>query len=284
MAFTIAGIENYILFFLLLLLSIVFANLVSTIVRTALERRTEKKYAKIVSRVVQYTIIFIGIEFGLYFVLDVQVGSLLASLGIAGIVIGFASQQLIQNFLAGFVISIDRLIELEDWVAVGGIPDTGVLRVKDIGLMRTVLRSVDGQLVYIPNSALMGGKLINYTQSGFVKNTFSIAVKSDQDFLKVKKIILDVLGKYEKILPNVSAEKKKDYMRLLEVLKLGKYFERKVDPKDFVPRVVIMDLSDGKMALEVEYWVMEISNSKYVKSEILRLLKEEFDEQKIRLA
>ena len=64
-------------------------------------------------------------------------------MGLVGVAIAFASQQIISNLLSGLLISFTRPIQLEDWVEVGLAPSTGVCRVKDINLMATVLRDIE---------------------------------------------------------------------------------------------------------------------------------------------
>jgi hypothetical protein len=83
------------------------------------------------------------------------------SLGVASIAIAFASQQIIQNAISGLLIAIIKPIQLEDWVEVGPIPLTNISRVKDITLMNTVLKEVDGRIITVPNSQIINGKVIN---------------------------------------------------------------------------------------------------------------------------
>jgi small conductance mechanosensitive channel len=282
--FASMGAEKYFWFAVLLFISFSIGGVGSFIIRNFIEKRAGKKAAKISSRTFQYTVIFIGLEIGLYTILGVKLSSLFTTLGIAGIVVGLAAQQTLQNFIAGIIISLEKPVEIEDWVEVGGVPTTGIARVKDIGFMKTTLRDLDGQLIYIPNSVIVSGKVVNYTHAGFVKEKAELAFSTTEDFMKIKKVAIDIMEKNDRILPKVSNIEKKETLRILRLHKIRKYFTRKIDTANFMPRVVITDLKGGNMTVEIEYWIRDVKNRKYIRSELLRELKDEFKRQKISLA
>lgn len=279
--FTTMGIERYFWFTILVASSFIVGNLLHMFIRKRFDKKLGVKNSKILARITQYMIILICFEFGLYFILGVGFGSLLTTLGVASVIIGIASQQIIQNFIAGIIISIERPIEVEDWIEVGGLPATGLGRVREIGLMRTNIRDLDGELVYVPNSLLVTNKIVNYTTAGFTKDKVRMTFKTNSDFVKIKKAILHVVRKNDRILPNVSKVEQKESVKLLKVLRLRKLFERKVDLTRFEPRVVISDLVNGRMTVEVEYWHRDVKHRKYIRSELLRKLSDEFKKKRI---
>ena len=80
--------------------------------------------------------------------LGVNIGPLIAGVGVAGLALGFAAQNIVRDYLNGF------FIIMEDWYRVGEvavIAGTGGL-VEDISLRRTVLRDLNGSKHFIPNS------------------------------------------------------------------------------------------------------------------------------------
>ena len=93
--------------------------------------------------------------------LDRTVTSLLAGLGILGLALGFAFQDIAENFIAGILMAIRRpftdgdLIETNDFFG----------RVEDIDLRVTHLRTLEGQLVRIPNGNVFGNPITNYSQA-----------------------------------------------------------------------------------------------------------------------
>jgi len=192
-------------------------HLVYALVRRNLQERLSKSSAKALARLLEYAIIAIGLYFAFWQVLDVDITGALISLGIIGIALAFASQQIVQNAFAGILFSVTRPMQMEDWVEVGGTPTTGLCRVKDITLIHTVLRDVDGRLLYVPNSFILNNKLINFTKAGFVAVPFQIRLISPNDYDKVKRIILEEADHDPYILPNVNGEEKKAIDRVLEM-------------------------------------------------------------------
>ncbi|WP_045074303.1 mechanosensitive ion channel family protein [Psychromicrobium lacuslunae] len=90
---------------------------------------------------------------GLYILLafEVNVGPLLASLGIVGVAVGFGCQQLIRDFLAGIFITI------EDQYGIGDVIETSevVGEVESVGLRITRVRAKDGAIWYLRNGEIL---------------------------------------------------------------------------------------------------------------------------------
>jgi small-conductance mechanosensitive channel len=83
-------------------------------------------------------------------VLGVDTTPLLATLGVISLGLGFAVQDLIRDYLQGFVIFIEDWYRLGDWVVIGGMEG----EVEQITPRRTVLREVNGTMHIIPNSQI----------------------------------------------------------------------------------------------------------------------------------
>jgi len=106
--------------------------------------------AKTLSQVVETTgkiVIFTIAILSLLSMLGRDITPLLASAGIAGIAIGFGAQNLIKDWLAGFFILLENQYSVDDVIKVGEY--SGL--VERLDLRRTVLRSLDGSVIVIPN-------------------------------------------------------------------------------------------------------------------------------------
>lgn len=88
----------------------------------------------------------------------IDIAPLLASVGVAGIAIGFGAQSLVRDVIRGMYILIDGQFGAGDVVKVAGISG----QVEDVGLRRTILRDLDGVVHYIPNSEITVAS--NFTQ------------------------------------------------------------------------------------------------------------------------
>lgn len=86
-------------------------------------------------------------------------GALLASSAVIGLIVGFASQRTLGNFVAGLMIAFTQPLRLGDVVEVGGVE--GV--VEEIGLMYTFIRTEDNGRLVIPNEKLASDTIRNST-------------------------------------------------------------------------------------------------------------------------
>jgi len=77
----------------------------------------------------------------------VNIYSLIAFIGVGGLAIAFAAQSLIRDFITGFFIFLEDQYRIGDVVSIAGVAGA----VEDIGLRRTVLRDLDGNVHSIPN-------------------------------------------------------------------------------------------------------------------------------------
>ena len=186
-------------------------------------------------------------------------GGLIISLGLVGVAIAFASQQIISNLLSGLLISFTRPIQLEDWVEVGLAPSTGVCRVKDINLMATVLRDIEGRIIVVPNSQIVNGKVINYTQAGFVAIPFDLWFDSSSSIDAVRRMVNEEAKRDPRILPDVDEEERRVVLRIFERPAIRGLFGGAADLTALNPQVNILDLRDGKVKVNVRVWIREIN-------------------------
>jgi small-conductance mechanosensitive channel len=105
-------------------------------------------------------------------------GGLLASSAILGLIIGFASQRTLGNFVAGLMIAMTQPLRLGDWVEVGGVEGS----VEEIGLMYTFIRTEDNARLVIPNEKLASDTIRNSTirsAAKFAEVTVQVPPTSD---------------------------------------------------------------------------------------------------------
>jgi small-conductance mechanosensitive channel len=116
---------------------------------------------RILRRSITTTIIFVGLLSALLVIPQVRAvaGGLLASSAVLGIVVGFASQRTLGNFVAGLLIAFTQPLRLGDSVAVDNTE--GV--VEEIGLIYTFVRIENGDRLVIPNETLVSDTIRNST-------------------------------------------------------------------------------------------------------------------------
>lgn len=277
-------LENFFVFIFTFIFTLIVGNLIYTLLRKLLDERISKRASKFTARAMQYVIIGIGLYYGVYHILSLDLTALAASLGIIGIAIAFSSQQIIQNLMSGILISIERPIQPEDWVEIGGFPQTGISRVKDIKLTKTVLRDRDGRLIYIPNSVLMSSKIINYTKSGFLEIPIQLTVPYGSDIEKIKRTIKEIADENKRMLPNVPRRERSSIIRPIKLPHIKSLFEKKVDMSMFEPKIMISDVSNSKITLSIRVWIRDVDKKNEIVSEFFDVLLKKFKEKKIKLA
>ncbi len=90
--------------------------------------------------------------------LDVDVGSLLAGLGLGGLAFALAAKDTVANFFGSLVVFIDRPFQIGDWVVIGGTEGL----IEEVGFRTTRIRTFYQSLVTIPNATLTATPIDNY--------------------------------------------------------------------------------------------------------------------------
>ena len=146
---------------------------------------------------------------GLMFILPVwgiQIGPLLASLGIAGVAVAFALQTTLGNIFGGTSLIIDKAIRVGDVVELDG----GVLgTVTDVGLRSTRILSYNNEMIIMPNGKLAESKIVNYLQPDpRIRGTIKVGVAYGTDIERARQVILEAAKKIDVILedPKTSVE------------------------------------------------------------------------------
>ncbi len=159
-------------------------NLAYLLLRRVLDGHVSRGKAKWAAAILQYAVMVGGIYASARYFLEFELTAFIASLGLLGIVVAFSSRQIIQNAVAGILITINRPVQLEEWVIVSGRPETGPCKVRDISFTTTILQGLDGGLVLTPNSSIITSKVINYSRAGLLEVAIPLAVPVTADLLR----------------------------------------------------------------------------------------------------
>ena len=116
--------------------------------------------------------------------LDKTVTSLLAGVGVVGLALGFAFQDIAANLMSGVMIASKRPFEIGEWVHVAG--HEGV--VKRIDLRVVTLQRFSGELVELPNKDVLQNAMVNHDRSGVRRVSFSVGVGYDSDMDRVMEL------------------------------------------------------------------------------------------------
>jgi small-conductance mechanosensitive channel len=135
---------------------------------------------RVLRRTISVSILVVGFFSALLVIPQVRAvaGGLLASSALLGIIIGFASQRTLGNFVAGLLIAISQPLRLGDRVTYRG--EAGV--VEEIGLTYTFIRADDGAMIVVPNENLASDTIRNSTirsRESFAEITVPVPLSAD---------------------------------------------------------------------------------------------------------
>jgi len=114
-----------------------------------------------------------------------NISGLVAGLGIGGLAISLAAQDMIKNFIGGLVIIFEKPFSIGDWINATSVEGT----VEDISFRSTLIRTFDQALVTVPNSSLAATNIINYSKMGKRKIDFRIGISYNTPIDKVEQAI-----------------------------------------------------------------------------------------------
>ena len=177
-----------------LVITAIIARLIDRrISRRALPPEAATRY-RVLRRSITTAVVTVGLLSALLVIPQVRAvaGGLLASSAVLGIVIGFASQRTIGNFVAGLLIAFTQPIRLGDRVELENTPGN----VEEIGLTYTFIRTDDGARLVIPNEKLASDTIRNSTIVSREKVAeITLQVPLDKDLRAVVELLRETVAR-----------------------------------------------------------------------------------------
>jgi small conductance mechanosensitive channel len=235
--------KNVAFFLVIILVSWILANVIGKAVARAVEniQSASALLKDFIVNITCKTIFVVGFVVALS-MLEVNIGPLLAAIGAAGFIMGFALQGTLSNFAAGIMILVYRPYDVGDLVDVGGM----LGKVDAMTIVSTTLRKPDNQKVVIPNNMIWGGIITNITGTSKRRVDMVFGIGYSDDIAKAQKILEEILANHEHVL------------------------------KDPAPVVKVHELADSSVNFVVRPWVAT-ENYWDVYWDITRSVKERFD-------
>lgn len=182
-------LPNLVIAIVVAVLFVLVAKIVRDLVRRLLYRVSNNHAVNNLLVTVIYTaVLILGGFIALTIVgLHTVVTSLLAGVGIVGLALGFAFQDIAANFISGVLIAIGQPFRVGDIIKSGDYFGT----VTNINLRTTTIKSFQGIDVLIPNKNLFQEAVENYTETKDRRIDLAVGVSYGDDLEKVKKLTLD---------------------------------------------------------------------------------------------
>jgi small conductance mechanosensitive channel len=178
--------------------------------------------------------------------LGVDTTSMVVVLGAAGLAVGLALKDSLQNFAAGVMLVMFRPFKLGDFVDAGGT--MGI--VEKISIFSTIMRTGDNREVIIPNGQIYSDTITNFSARDTRRIDMVFGIGYDDDLLKAKTLIEEIVYGHDKVMD---------------------------DP---APVIRVGELADSSVNFDVWPWV-KADDYWPVRSELIEQIKLAFDENDI---
>lgn len=185
-------LPNLVLALLIVVAFYVLAKVIRKFVGNMLSRITDNKTVTgLAETLLAVLVMGVGFFFALSILnLDGTVTSLLAGAGIIGLALGFAFQDIAANFIAGVLLSIRHPFGIGDIIETNGLFGT----VEKLNLRNTILRTPQGQFIYVPNKEVYENPFTNYTRTGKRRIDLACGVSYGDDLEKARKVAVETLS------------------------------------------------------------------------------------------
>lgn len=249
------SIYNLLIFLLIMIGATVLSKIVSFFASDSQwnsnDDKQEKKF-RLGSWILLIRISIISIGFFLAFAAaGIPVDQIMLVIGALGVGIGFGLQSLVNNLVSGLIIAFEKPVNVDDLIEIDGHAG----KVKSIGFRSSVIATLDGADLIMPNGDLLNSNVLNWTVGGFKKRIhIQIEVKYGSDLDKVKMLIVDVLHKNDQIFttPAVSVQ--------------------------------FGSLSAQSIIIEIYFWVKTLKDTGQVRSDVIKTIQSVFQENGVNLA
>ena len=176
--------------------------LISVLVQKTLNRRFARNNGTLVAllRLLHYFILIVGLGVSLE-VVGIKISTLFAAGAVFALAIGFAMQNIIQNFVSGVLLLVERSIKPGDILEIEG----SIVKVIDMGIRTTVVRSLREEDLIIPNSIFAQSTVKNFTlRDSHFRIEANVGVSYDSDIKKVMEVLTQTVEDVPWRLPSLA--------------------------------------------------------------------------------
>jgi small conductance mechanosensitive channel len=217
--------------------------------RAAKVKIRDRETRRLLARLARWSVLVLGTVVALGQV-NFDVTGFVAGLGVAGVTVGFALQDIARNFVAGIILLIRQPFDIGDAVEVGDYAGS----VLDITARDTVLKTWDGEMVILPNIDVFTSAITNYSKLPHRRRTVYIGLGYDEDVGQATGVFLDAIRSVQGVLD--------------------------APP----PSLLAEELGDSALTLAARFWVNQETHSLFeVHSEVVRAIKEIAEKEEIDL-
>ena len=276
-------IRELLTFIFSIILIYAIARFAFYIIRKELSKKTSRNSAIQNARIFEYIIIAMGIYIATWVVMRMDFSAMLLSLSFLGVTIAFAVREFFANAVAGIIIALTKQVEVDDWVQISGIPDTGMCIVREITVVNTVLEDRDKRTIYIPNGYLFRNKTINYSKRKAVAVEMNFKVAVLEDFDRFADIVYEEAEKYPYTMPDAVGKKAQKNNRLLGFTFFQSFTDEEVDKDNYDPQIEILSVDSSGISLMIRIWIRRPAKSETAMTDMYISLTKRFKDEGVEI-
>lgn len=208
-----------VVFLIGILLSRLIAKLVNRTLGHKKVGRAAASFGKSLVKIIMYMLLAVIC----LSILGVPMASIVTVIGTAGVTVGLALQNSLSNLAGGFVILFAKPFGVGDYIMVGDAEGT----VESVTILYTKLISLDNRSIFMPNSIVSSGKLVNLSQNGKLRVTVPVAVSYSTNLDQARTVLIQMIR------------------------------ESGVDCKSPAPFVTVQELAESGVILNINVWVKQ---------------------------
>jgi len=242
-------ILDFIVALFYVVLGFIVAKIIVKYVSHVFRGKIPQRLLAFISRAVFYTIFLTSIILALIVLgAEKYITGILVAGGVVGVILGFASEKAVSNFISGIFLLVDRPLNIGEPVKIKN--EAGV--VTDISFLSTKIKTWDGRYVRFPNSEVFNATITNYGKYVARRLDMAIGVAYKEDPYKVVKAIREVLEEH----PYVLAEPE--------------------------PEIFVESLGESSVNIAIRAWVPTPMWFK-VRKELISVIKEKLEKENVEI-
>ena len=228
---------------IILIVSYVLINILSYIInKFSVKIDLEKTIKYLLKDLTKYLIYIIAIILILE-IIGVNVSGIFVSLGIIGVIVGFAARDIISNFMSGIFLLTDKTVKVGEFINVGNVEG----KVKKLGFRTTTLITLDNLVVTIPNSVLSKNPYTSHTYLDETRVDLLVIIPYEVDLNDFKSSSIKAISKLEWVL------------------------------KDFPPKVFMKEINEVGIKLKISAWINEYSKIEEYRMNLANVIREQIN-------
>ncbi len=198
-----------------------------------------------VRRLLQWVLIIVGVVVALDLLqATALVGAVVGTAGLAGLAVGFAFKDIVENYLAGAILAVRQPFAKKDQILVAGFEG----KVVRLTPRETILMTLDGNHVRLPNALVFSSPIVNYTRNPYRRFEFDLGVGSTDDLALARQVCMTTMSAMSGVL------------------------------RDPAPDALVMAMADSTVTVRCLAW-MDQRQTEYakVRGEAIRLVKTQLE-------